>query len=99
MKTKINELKIHVSNWKAKDADIQQKIDAKRAELEAKGIPFDLGKINKIINDNILYTNRLRTIEQKEKTLKEKLQERKLLVKKKNRTFFKKSLIAPDVCW
>ena len=83
LKTKINELKIHVSNWKAKDADIQQKIDAKRAELEAKGIPFDLGKINKIINDNILYTNRLRTIEQKEKTLKEKLQERKLLVKKR----------------
>lgn len=80
---KISELNVHINNWKAKDAEIQQKIDAKRAELEAKGIPFDLGKINKIINDSILYSNRLKVIEQKEKVLKEKQQERHTLINKR----------------
>lgn len=83
LKTKISELKVLVNNWKAKDADIQQKIDAKRVELEAKGIPFDLGKINKIINDSIFYANRLKTIEQKEKALTEKIRERRALVNKR----------------
>lgn len=83
LKIKIEELKIHISNWKAKDAEIQQKIDAKRVELEAKGIPFDLGKINKIINDSIIYANKLKSIEQKEKTLKEKILERRDLVNKR----------------
>ena len=42
LKLKINDLKLSIDNWKAKDTEYQQKIDAKREELETKGIPFDL---------------------------------------------------------
>lgn len=80
---KIRDLKLSIDNWKAKDADYQQKIDAKRVELEAKGIPFDLGKINKIINDSMAYAKKLKEIEDKEKILKEKLKERRELVKER----------------
>ncbi len=80
---KISDLKLSIDNWKAKDAEYQQKIDAKRVELEAKGIPFDLGKINKIINDSMTYAKKLKEIEDKEKILKEKLKERRELVKER----------------
>lgn len=80
LKSKISDLKLSIENWKAKDAEYQQKIDAKREELEAKGIPFDLGKINKIISDSMAYAKKLKEIEDKEKTLSEKLKERRELV-------------------
>ena len=80
---KIRDLQLSISNWKTKDTEYQQKIDEKRAELEAKGIPFDLGKINKIINDSMAYTKKLKEIEDKEKILKEKLKERRELVKER----------------
>ena len=80
---KISDLKSSIDNWKAKDAEYQQKIDAKREELEAKGIPFDLGKINKIINDSMVYAKKLKEIEDKEKILREKMKERRELVKER----------------
>lgn len=83
LKLKINDLKLSIDNWKAKDTEYQQKIDAKREELETKGIPFDLGKINKIINDSMTYAKKLKEIEDKEKILKEKLKERRELVKER----------------
>jgi ABC-type Mn2+/Zn2+ transport system ATPase subunit/histidinol phosphatase-like PHP family hydrolase len=83
LNTKIEDLKVAINNWKAKDTEYQQKIDAKRAELENKGIPFDLGKINKIISDSMLYDKKLKEIEEKEKQLKEKLKARRELVKKR----------------
>lgn len=83
LKSKISDLKLSIDNWKSKDAEYQQKIDAKRAELESKGIPFDLGKINKIINDSMVYAKKLKDIEDKEKILKEKVKERRELVKER----------------
>lgn len=83
LQAKIDELNESLKNWKAKDAEYQQKIDVKRAELESKGIPFDLGKINKIINDSLLYAKRLKEIEKKEQRLKEKIQERRTLIQKR----------------
>lgn len=83
LRAKIDELNKAIVAWKTKDTEYQQKIDAKRAELEAKGIPFDLGKINKIINDSIFYNKKLKEIEEKEKRLKEKLQERMALCRKR----------------
>lgn len=80
---KIKNLQLSIENWKTKDAEYQQKIDAKRVELEAKGIPFDLGKINKIINDSMAYAKKLKEIEDKEKVLKEKLKERRELIKER----------------
>jgi len=67
LNSKISDLKQSIESWKAKDSEYQQKIDTKRAELEAKGIPFDLGKINRIINDSIIYAKKLKEIEDKEK--------------------------------
>lgn len=83
LKSKISDLKLSIENWKAKDAEYQQKIDAKREKLETKGIPFDLGKINKIINDSMVYAKKLKEIEDKEKILTEKLKERRELVKER----------------
>ena len=83
LKVKIDELREHLNKWKNKDNEIQTQIDAKRQEFESKGIPFDLGKINKIINDSLLYSNKLKEIEQKEKLLKDKLAERRSLVAKR----------------
>ena len=83
LKLKINDLKLSIDNWKVKDTEYQQKIDAKREELETKGIPFDLGKINKIINDSMTYAKKLKEIEDKEKILKVKLKERRELVKER----------------
>lgn len=80
---KINDLKQSIDSWKAKDIEYQQKIDAKRTDLETKGIPFDLGKINKIINDSMVYAKKLKEIEDKEKILKERLNERRELVKER----------------
>lgn len=83
LNNKINELKVSINNWKSKDTEYQQKIDAKRAELEAKGIPFDLGKINKIVNDTMVYDKKLKEIEGKEKILQEKIKERKALLQQR----------------
>lgn len=83
LKKKIYDLKQSIESWKAKDVEYQQKIDFKRSELEAKGIPFDLGKINKIINDSMVYAKKLKEIEDKEKLLKEKLRERREFVKER----------------
>lgn len=83
LKVKIDELREHLNKWKNKDNEIQTQIDAKRQELESKGIPFDLGKINKIINDSFIYSNKLKEIEQKERLLKDKLAERRSLVAKR----------------
>ena len=83
LRIKISELKVAINGWKGKDAEYQKKIDEKRAELEAKGIPFDLGKINKIIADSMLYEKKLKEIEEKEKQLKEKVKTRRELINRR----------------
>jgi hypothetical protein len=56
---KIEELKIELANWQNEEKAIQEKIDKKKATLEAQGIPFDLGKINQISKDIVdLYSKR-----------------------------------------
>ena len=49
LSAKITELNEQLNNWKAKEKSIQDKIDAKKIELEKQGIPFDLGKIIKYL--------------------------------------------------
>jgi ABC-type lipoprotein export system ATPase subunit len=68
---KVNDLKAELKSWTEKEKGIQDKIDAKKKELEAQGIPFDLGKINQISKDIIDLANRLKKLELSQKQLKE----------------------------
>ncbi len=77
LNTKINELKIQLNQWKEKEKGIQDKIDLKKKELELKGIPFDIGRINQISKDAIYYQEKLKKLNKKKGLLKEKLEERK----------------------
>lgn len=80
---KYKDLKIQIEEWKSKEAEIQGKIDAKKIELENKGIPFDLGKINQITKDVVTYQNRLKILQQKEVDLKALLKERDEVITKR----------------
>lgn len=68
---KVEELKVEFKNWSDKEKGIQDKIDAKKKELEELGIPFDLGKINQISKDIIDLDARLKKLENSQKLLKE----------------------------
>ncbi|MDO8999836.1 MAG: AAA family ATPase [Bacteroidota bacterium] len=68
---KVEELNSEFKNWTDKEKGIQEKIDTKKKELEALGIPFDLGKINQISKDIIDLCARLRKLENSQKLLKE----------------------------
>lgn len=89
---KINDLNIQLKDWGSKEKDIQTKIDAKKKELEDKGIPFDLGKINQITKDVVTYQTKLKLLQQKEIELKSLLKERDEAIKNrieiKNKIFY-----------
>lgn len=44
-----------ITNWKAKDTEAQKKVDAKRRELEALKIKFDMSYITKLATDEASY--------------------------------------------
>lgn len=77
---KIEELRTQLKEWSGKETAIQEKIDAKKKELEEKGIPFDLGKIHQITKDVVVYQNKLKLLKQKEAELKELIKSRKELI-------------------
>ncbi len=77
-------LKVQLDSWKSKEADIQDKIDEKKVELEKLGIPFDLGKINQIANDLDYYEKRLRKLQADQLQLKETERERAEYIKRRN---------------
>jgi len=78
---KIDELKVQLKLWKSKESDIQKTIDQKKVELDAQGIPFDIGKINQIAKDLDHYNGRLRKLNDTEKNVKRLEKERKILIK------------------
>ncbi|MCX6232957.1 MAG: PHP domain-containing protein [Bacteroidetes bacterium] len=80
---KIDELKIELNSWTEKEKSFQEKIDKKKIELEAQGIPFDLGKINQISKDIIDLSNRVKKLEASQKVLKELETVRKELIIKR----------------
>lgn len=80
---KIAELRVQLDAWKCKETEIQAKIEAKKKELEDKGIPFDLGKINQITKDVVTYQTKLKLLQQKEVELKVLLKERDDIIKKR----------------
>jgi len=89
---KIADLKVQLKDWESKEKEIQTKIDAKKKELEEKGIPFDLGKINQITKDVVTYQTKLKLLQQKEVDLKLLLKERDDIVTNridtKNRIYY-----------
>lgn len=80
---KVTELRVQLDAWKGKEAEIQAKIEAKKKELEDKGIPFDLGKINQITKDVVTYQAKLKLLQQKEVELKTLIKERNDIIKKR----------------
>ncbi|MEQ1587202.1 MAG: TrlF family AAA-like ATPase [Cyclobacteriaceae bacterium] len=91
---KVEELKVQITGWAEKEKSIQEKIDKKKEELEAMGIPFDLGKINQISKDIIDLESRVKKLEGSQKRLKDLETERKQLVKQrqdvKNKIFYQR---------
>jgi ABC-type lipoprotein export system ATPase subunit len=77
---KIQELKVELTNWENKEKSIQENIDRKKTELEAQGIPFDLGKINQISKDIVDLSGRVKKLENSQKFLKTIETERKELL-------------------
>lgn len=78
---KIKELRGQLKEWSGKEGIIQAKIDAKKKELEDKGIPFDLGKINQITKDVVVYQKKLKSLKLKETDLNELIKSRNELIK------------------
>lgn len=83
LSAKITELNEQLNNWKAKEKSIQDKIDAKKIELEKQGIPFDLGKINQISKDIVDYQKIIAKLNLDKKKLKELSIEREALLAKR----------------
>ncbi|WP_069661309.1 TrlF family AAA-like ATPase [Arcticibacter eurypsychrophilus] len=86
---KIAELKVQLDEWGAKETSIQIDIDAKRAELISKGIPFDLGKINQIAADVVHYQEKLKGLKLKQAALDQLIKERAILLQKRSRIITK----------
>ena len=82
-KSKIQEIKKFLYEWKAKEGQIQEQIDQKRKVLEASGIPFDAVQISKLTRDHLYYEKKVKDIEQKEKLLKQQVSERLELLRKR----------------
>jgi len=80
---KIEELKNELNSWTETEKTYQEKIDKKKIELEAQGIPFDLGKINQISGDILDLIGRVRKLEASQKVLKDLESDRKELVAKR----------------
>lgn len=81
LSNKVTDLELQIKEWQEKENSIQTKINDKKKELEAKGIPFDLGKINQITKDVVIYQTKLKLLQQKEAELKTSLKERDDLIK------------------
>ena len=50
------------STWKTKDAEAQKKIDAKRKELDALRVSFDMAYISKLAQDEASYAQSLKNL-------------------------------------
>lgn len=98
---KIDELSIELKSWTEKEKSIQEKIDKKKVELEALGIPFDLGKINQISKDIIDLTARVKKLENSQKLLKELDLSRKEFITKrseiKDKIYFTRNSFADTI--
>ena len=88
-------INLQLSNWKNKDTKTQNKIEKIRTELQSKGIQLDLGFIRKVTSDVVKYREKLNSLNIKNKTLKDLIKQRKVLIEErfenKSRAFSKRS--------
>lgn len=98
---KVEDLKVQLKSWTEKEKEIQGKIDTKKKELEEKGIPFDLGKINQISKDIIHYTSRVKKLEASKKQLDQYEKDRKVLLQErkslKDKTYYQRYAFAQTI--
>jgi ABC-type Mn2+/Zn2+ transport system ATPase subunit/histidinol phosphatase-like PHP family hydrolase len=70
LQEKVVAIKAQVASWASKENEILIKIEDKKKELEAQGIPFDLGKINQIAQNVVYLQGRLKYLLDKKEELK-----------------------------
>ncbi|WP_420430595.1 TrlF family AAA-like ATPase [Kordiimonas sp.] len=101
LKVKIAEISAQLEAWKGCEADIRKKLDAKKEELEAEGIPFDIAKINQIVTDISDYERQLRHLERDAETLMQvRLARRDLLAERtrvKKETYRARAIFAREI--
>lgn len=71
------------NSWKVKDSDAQSKIDAKKKELEALKVTFDMSYITKLANDEASYGATLKNLEVWKVSLTEARRKRLLALKRR----------------
>lgn len=77
---KIDELRTQLNDWASKESGILTNIDAKKAELAAQGISFDVGQINQIAASVTHFQEKLKSLLIKKSELDELFKERTTLV-------------------
>lgn len=54
-----DKVSVQLKTWRSKDVEVQQKIETKKKELEAKGIRLDMAYIQKLAQEEATYTKEL----------------------------------------
>lgn len=80
---KIAELRTQLNDWASKESGILANIDAKKAELAAQGIPFDIGQINQIASSVNHFQEKLKTLLLKKNDLDVLLKQRNGLIQER----------------
>lgn len=76
-------ISIQVATWKAKEAEAQRKIDAKRRELEALKISFDMSYISKLAKDEASHAQSVKNLNAWKPHLAQKRKERAAALKER----------------
>ena len=83
LESTLDKLRVQIRSWQAKELKIQKDIDKRKSELKAQGIPFDLGEINQISKDLILYQKEQKILLKEKESLKKIQKEHMNLVKQR----------------
>lgn len=83
LEKKIFDLHDQIKAWSEKESTIQKEIDDRKAELEGRGIPFDLGLINQLAKDQVHYSARLKGLLRQVEELRVKTADREGLLKRR----------------
>jgi DNA repair ATPase RecN/histidinol phosphatase-like PHP family hydrolase len=72
-----------IAKWKAKDTEAQKKVDAKKRELEALKVKFDMSYITKLAKDEASYQQNVKNLHSWEPHLKEQKRQRAAVLKER----------------
>lgn len=76
----ISKINIQLSSWQNKESEIQKRIEQKKVELRDQGVPFDMGQINQVSKDILIYKKKVDNLKRDSIRLQELLKERAKLI-------------------